>query len=102
MLVASESILEKEICFVSPPKWRAVASFSRSHIKISAGAVTDIMNKLVGSSPVVLEGVFAVLGLREGEVPFSGRLEASELVDLVLGQQSAVVVSDVGVAASAV
>ena len=51
---------------------------------------------------VVLVGVFAVLGVGEGEVALPWRLELGGPVDEVFGEKAAVVVADVGVSAAAV
>jgi hypothetical protein len=80
----------------------AVASVGQSHVKIAAGAVADVVYEFVGAASVVLEGVFAVLGVREGKVALAGGLELGGLVDEVFGHEASVVVADVAVSASAV
>lgn len=60
------------------------------------------MDELVGAAPVVLIRVLSVLGLREGEISLSWRLELGQFVDLVLGEKTAVVIADVGIATSTV
>ena len=79
-----------------------VSSLSGSDIIISSGAVTDIMHKFIGSSFVILEGVFPIFGLGEGEVAFSRGFELTHFMDFIFGEEAAVVVSDVCVSAGAV
>lgn len=80
----------------------AISPISQAHIMIPPRAITDIVNKLIGSPLVVLIGMFPVLGLRESEIPLSLGLELRHLVDAVFGQQPSIVVADVGVSTSAV
>lgn len=100
--MSSEGVPEIKLCLVSPPERRAVAALSSPNIKISAGAVADIVDELIGPALAVLVGVSAVLGLREGEVALSLRFGHAQLMNFVLGEQSSVVVADVGVPACAV
>lgn len=101
-LVSSEGVPEVKLSLIPPPERRTVAALSSPHIKISAGAVTDIMNKLIGSALAVVMGVSAVFSLREGEVALSLRFGHAQLVNFVLGKQSSVVIADVSVPACSV
>ena len=60
------------------------------------------MDKFIRTSLVVFVGVFAVLGLGEGELFLFRGFELGHLVDAVFGEESSVVVPDVGVSASAI
>lgn len=84
-LVVSEGVLEVEVGLLAPVEGVAVAALSRPHVVVPARAVADVVHELVGATLVVLEGVLPVLGVREGEVALTGRLELRQLVDLVLG-----------------
>lgn len=60
------------------------------------------MDEFIRTSFVVFVGVFAVLGLGEGELFLFGGFELGHFVDAVLGEESSVMVPDVGVPASAI
>ena len=62
-----------------------IPSVSQPHIVISARAVTDVVNKFIRTSLVVIIGMLSVLGLRESEVTLSGSFELRHLVDAVFG-----------------
>ena len=100
--MSSQGIFEVEISLVPPSKRDAIASLGGSNIIVPTGSITDIVNKLIRASSIILVGVFAILGLREGEVAFTRWFELSQLVDLVFGEQTAIVVADVGVATCSV
>lgn len=100
--MSSQGIPEVEISLIPPSKGRTIASLSRSNIIVPTRSITNVVDKLIRASPIVLVGMFAVLGLREGEVALAGRFELRQLVDLVLRQQATVVIADVAVTASAV
>ncbi len=100
--MSSKGIFEIEISLIPPPEGGAIASLCRPNIKISAGSVTNIVYELIGAASVIFIGVFTVFGLREGEVAFARRAELCELMDLVLGEEAAVMVADVGVPSCAV
>jgi len=101
-LLSSECVPEVKLCLIPPPERPTVAALSGPHIKISAGAVTDIVDKLVRPALAVFMGVSAVFILREGEVALSLRFGHAQLVNFVLGKQSSVVIADVGVPAASV
>ncbi len=102
LLVVSESVPEEELGLIPPSMRFAIASVSQRHIEVPPRPVTHIMHELIGASVVVLKRVFPVLGVREGEIAFAGRFELGGFVDEVFGEETAVVVADVGVSARSV
>ncbi len=62
-----------------------IPTLCTADVEIPTGAITDVVNELIGCASVVLIGMFAVLGMGEGEVAFAGRLELDEFVDAVFG-----------------
>lgn len=100
--VISQCSLEVVVSFIAPLEGITVASFGRANIKISAWAITDIVHKLIATSFVVLIGMFAVLGLWEGEVPLSWSFELCEFVNFILGEETAIVIADVCVSSGSI
>lgn len=101
-LIASESVAKVMLGLVAPAVGVTVASFCQSDVEISSRAIADVVYEFVGSACVVVIGMFAVLGLAEGEFTFMGSLELGQFMDAVFGEESSVVISDVGVPACSV
>lgn len=83
--MVSKGTAELELCLVTPSKRRAIASFSCSHVEISASAIADVVDKPRGSRYQTLSW-FHILWLGEGQLSLFHWLWELHLMNLVLGE----------------